>query len=174
MKKRRDGLDNFEKGNISMKYEASITGRYHASHQCRDQIGRGRVVLVPHSAGTFPAIWRVSDSSLSLSSRGTQARRRDAHSRRESRVHGQTAAQCYSADSWICGAARRLDQRGGETSIGGLPRPSKSWLRDSKAGLYQQSMCLIGWASTNWLRCIDSLFRSPGCRCSRNRPETIS
>ena len=156
-----------------MKYEAIITSRSYASHQCSDQIGRGRVFLVSHSAGTFPAIWRVSDSSLSLSSRGVQARRRDADSRRESCVHGQTAAKRHSVDSGICGSARCLDQRGGETSVGGLPGPSESWLRDSKAGLYQQSTCLIGWASPNWLRCIDSLFRSPGCRCSRKRPETI-
>lgn len=89
-----------------MKYETSIPARDHASHQCRDQTGRGGPVLVPHSSGIMSAIWRVPDSSLSVSAGSVQARRVLADLRRQSRVYGQTAAKCDSTDSRLCQTPR--------------------------------------------------------------------
>lgn len=170
MKKRQDGLDNFKKGHISMKYETSITGRDHASHQCRDQTVRGRPVLAPHSSGIMSAIWRVPDSSLSVSAGSLQVRRVLADSRRQSGLHGQAAAKCHSTDSRICQAPPSPDQRGGDTSCRGLPPPSELWRNRSRHDRCQQNTGLIDWERTNWLRCIDCWSRNQWCVHPGRRP----
>ena len=163
IKKSRNGLDNFNKGNISMKYETSITGRDYPSHQCSDQTGRGRPVLAPHSSGIMSAIWRVPDSGVSVSAGGAQARRVLAHSRRQNRLHGQTAAKYHSTDSRLCQTPQSPDQRGSDARLRGLPPPPASWRNRNRDDRCPQNTGLIDWERTSWLRCIDCWSRNRWC-----------